>query len=531
VTASFGSNAAARGGRVRAWVRLPGWAGVALAAVAGGAQALSFAPWEFWWLQVLSTAALVALVADVRPGTAALRGWAFGASWLGVGLWWLFISLHRYGNLPAWLSVLAVALLAALLALYYGLAAGLWAQTRRGAALPDALLFAAWWLAAELARGRFFTGFPWIAGGYAHTSGALVSWAPYIGVYGLGALSAWLAAALVLGLGTGPWRRGARELPRRLVPLAAPVLMVAAGFALPQDFTRSTGTLDVTLLQTDVAQDVKFDDDQIRLALAWHRERFDRARGQLVVTPESSLPVLPDQIPPELWGAYQRPFLAPGRAALVGTFTGNDEVGYTNSVIGLDATHRVTAASAYHYGKRHLLPFGEFIPPGFKWLVDLMHIPIGDQAHGTETAPFEFDGQRVRPLVCYEDLFGEDFAGSMVGPRAATLMANVSNLAWFGTFMIQDQHLQFSRMRAIEFQRPQVRATNTGATAVIDHLGRVTARLPPAVAGQLDARVEGRIGDTPYGLWLARWHLAPLWMLAAAVFLVTRLASRRDPWR
>jgi apolipoprotein N-acyltransferase len=276
-----------------------------------------------------------------------------------------------------------------------------------------------------------------------------------------------------------------------------------------------------------VAQDDKFDPEHIRDALAYHLNRFNAARGQLVVTPESSLPVLPVQIPKDVWLAYQHPFDAPGHAALVGIFTGDDDHGYTNSVVGLDAKHHMTDSTYYHYGKRHLLPFGEFVPPGSRWMIEMMKIPIGDQARGVDTASFAVGGQRVRPLICYEDLFGEDFAPAVIGPDGATVLANVTNLAWFGKRMIQDQHLQFSRMRALEFERGQVRATNTGATAVIDYKGNVTARLPPAIEGQLDATVEGRIGDTPYAIWVAKWKLWPLWGLALAGILVG-LAMRRD---
>jgi apolipoprotein N-acyltransferase len=196
-------------------------------------------------------------------------------------------------------------------------------------------------------------------------------------------------------------------------------------------------------------------------------------------------------------------------------------------VVGLAAHHHVSDASEYHYGKRHLLPFGEFVPPGFHWFVALLDIPIGDQARGHDTASFEVAGQRVRPLICYEDLFGEDFVDAVVGPHGATLLANVSNLAWFGPMMIQDQHLQFSRMRALEFQRGQVRATNTGATAVVDWHGDVTARLVPLSRGRLDAEVEGRIGDTPYAEWLAKVGLWPLWAVAGAIVLLGIVARRR----
>ena len=503
-----------------------GWRALVLALAAGAAQALSFAPVEFWWLEVLATGALVALLADAPARAAAARAWAFGFGWLTAGFWWLYISLHVYGFLPAWLSVLAVAVLAALMALYYAIAGWAWARLRRNRPLVDAVLFSAVWLMAELARGQFLTGFPWIAGGYAHTSGPLAAWAPYVGVYGIGALAAFVAAAvaLVLLAQRGPRTRAPLfTLGPMLVPLAA----LVAGLALPQAFTRSTGVLTVSLLQPNVAQDDKFEESHVQQALAWHVVKLASAPGQLVVTPESSLPILPVQIPRETWQAYEKPFNKTGRSALVGVFTGDDEHGYTNSLVGLDTTHHMTDGSFYRYGKRHLLPFGEYVPRGFHWFVAMLKIPIGDQASGVDTASFTVGAQRVRPLICYEDLFGEDFAPAMVGPNAATLMTNATNLAWFGRRMIQDQHLQFSRMRALEFQRGQVRATNTGATAVIDWQGRVTARLPADVEGELDAEIEGRIGDTLYGFWLAKLKLWPLWGLALAQILFVLLVPKR----
>ena len=123
---------------------------------------------------------------------------------------------------------------------------------------------------------------------------------------------------------------------------------------------------------------------------------------------------------------------------------------------------------------------------------------------------------------CFEDLFGEDMVQSLVGADAATILVNVSNLAWFGPRLVQDQHLQFSQMRALEFERPVIRSTNTGATAVVDHHGRVAARLPPLVAATLDAKVEGRIGETPYARWLAAAGLWPLAVAAAALLLALR---------
>lgn len=195
-----------------------------------------------------------------------------------------------------------------------------------------------------------------------------------------------------------------------------------------------------------------------------------------------------------------------------------------------EASVGARTTARYHYDKHHLVPFGEFIPFGFRWFVNLMQIPLGDFARGPLVAPsFRVAGERVAPNICYEDLFGEELA-QRFGPAgdAPTIFANVSNIAWFGDTIAIDQHLNISRMRTLELQRPMIRATNTGATAVIDHTGRVTAQLPRLTKGVLDATVEGRQGVTPYAQWIAAgggvWPLA----LGAGVLAALLALARRD---
>lgn len=483
------------------------WPLVMLAA--GGLHTAAFAPLEWWPLQIVAVALLAAAVGGATPRQAAWRGLCFGFSWLASGLWWLYISMHDFGGMPAPMAALAVALLAAALSLYLAGAMAWFAWRRSGRPLVDGLAFAACWLLAELARAQFLTGFPWLASGYAHSTGPLAALAPWVGVYGMGAVAALTAVALAAAT-----RAVTRSWALLGVALAAPV---AAALA-PAEFTQPAGRLRVSLLQPNVPQDLKFDPERIVAQMAALQAQLQAARGELVVTPESVLPVPRDRLDPGDWEALTAPFRSGERSALLGTFLGNDQEGYVNSLVGVSA-----AGETYAYGKRHLLPFGEYVPPGFHWFVDMMQIPLGDQASGRTEAAFAVGAQRARPLICYEDLFGEDFARSVTGPEAATLLVNASNLAWFGPRMVQDQHLQFSRLRALEFQRPLVRATNTGSTAAVDHRGVVTGRLPPEVAGTLDVVVEGRQGSTPYARWLADWGLWPLWALA----LIGALATRR----
>lgn len=473
----------------------------ALALGAGLLHTAAFAPTGAWWLQILALALLFAIVERATPRAAALAGALFGLAWLASGLWWLHISMHQFGGIPWLAAALAVALLAAFLSGYYALALGLtarWIAPGRWRVL--ALVPA--WLLAELARASWFSGFPWIASGYAHTVGPLAGWAPWLGVYGICALAALAAAGLV-------W------LKRGAVAWAAPALLVPlAGLLLPQDFTSSTGKLAVSLVQPSIPQDQKFDAARFSANLETLASLIESARGRAVITPESVVPLPLAELDPATLARLSRP----ERPALLGSFLGNEHDGFVNSVVAL--------GGSYHYGKRHLLPFGEFIPPGFGWFVHAMNIPLDDQARGDHQRPWAVAGQRLRPLICYEDLFGEDIVQSAVGPDAATVFVNVSNLAWFGTLMIQDQHLQFSQMRALEFQRPVVRSTNTGATAVVDHHGLVTARLPALVRGVLEAEVDGRAGSTPYARWLAAWGLWPLWAATLLALLGLRRAAQ-----
>ncbi|WP_428425828.1 apolipoprotein N-acyltransferase [Methylibium sp.] len=501
--------------------RRPLWAELLLAAAAGGLHAFSFAPQDAGWLQLAGVVLLAWRAGAQGSATrAALLGGAFSTAWLAGGVWWLFISLHRYGGLPAWLAVAAIALLCAFLSLYLAAAMAAWVRWRPRSPWRGALLFAALWLLAELARGVLFTGFPWVAAGYAHSDSALAGLAPWLGVYGIGAVSAGiaaLAAAALVTAGRVRWTLAAVALAVWWAPLA-----------LPQRFTEATGTLSVALLQGNVAQDEKFASERQPEDLAWTLRALIGARADLVIAPETAIPLLPSQLPEGLWDGLRNAFSEGERAALVGLPLGDPQAGYTNSVAGLSRDAAALPGGAYRYDKHHLVPFGEFIPLGFRWFVDLMNMPLGDFNRGPLVAPsFGVKGERVAPNICYEDLFGEELAARFAGSGdAPTILANVSNIAWFGESVAIDQHLQISRLRSLELQRPMLRATNTGATVIIDHRGQVTRRLAPHTRGVLEGPVQGRSGLTPFAWWAGRFGLWPLLLAALALFAAT---ARRRP--
>ena len=508
-----------------------------LAVAAGLAQAASLAwPWSgeaLWWLQLVSMAMLAWLV---RPHAHQAIGWRRGAllgglfatAWLAGTFWWLFISLHTYGGLAAPLAVAAVLGLAAFLGSYYAVVSGLFCHLAPTSKARAALLFGAAWLLAELARGTLWTGFPWGAGGYAHVDGPLSVLARSVGVYGVGALAAVLAMGVVQvrQADLRSWRLWLLGLACAAGLAGASLQRTCAVDLCHTPMQRPAPALTLELLQGNIPQDEKFQQGSgVPVALQWYAKALRDAKADLVVAPETAIPLLPQQLMPGYLEGLQSRYAEGSQAALLGIPMGDEVLGYSNSVLALSPA---TGGASYRYDKHHLVPFGEFIPPFFKWFTAMMNIPLGDFNRGAVgQASFAWAGQRIAPNICYEDLFGEELGARFADPaQAPTVFVNFSNIGWFGNTVAIDQHLHISRMRALEFERPMVRATNTGATAIIDHRGVVTHQLERHTRGVLRGEVEGRGLDaqsgwaiTPFAWWVSRWGLMPLWALAGLTLL------------
>jgi apolipoprotein N-acyltransferase len=501
------------------------------AVIAGLCHGISLAtPWDGQprgWLQLVALGFLVwQLHRARRPSEAAVLGWLFATAWLCATFWWLFVAMNTYAGLAGWLAGLAVWLLAAILAIYYAIAAYAYAALKPPRALGAAMLFASVWLLAELARGVWFTGFGWGAAGYAHIDG-LARFARFVGAYGIAALVAFIASLIAIWFHT-PMNSRQIWMP----VMAASVAGVMAW--TPWTYSEAAGKLQVTLLQGNIPQDQKFQPGTgVIDALRWYGEQMATATAPLVVAPETAIPLLPRDLPADYWTSLRLRYSQGSQAVLFGIPLVGAQGGYTNSVVGLrpgDAA--VNEAVNYRYDKHHLVPFGEFVPPLFRWFTEMMNIPLGDFSRGDVGQPsFEWQGQRLAPNICYEDLFGEELAQRFTDPaQAPTVFVNVSNIGWFGNTVAIDQHLNISRMRALEFERPFIRATNTGETAIIDHRGHVSHSLARLTRGVLQGEVQGRNGLTPFAWWASRFGLWPLWLggaIVVAVAWISRLGRVR----
>ncbi len=484
-----------------------------LAAAAGFVAVGGFAPYGLFPLPLLSVALLFRLLQN-QPGAG--RGFLTGLAW-GLGLFlggvsWLFVALNRYGGMPAPLAAVAILLFCSYLALYPALAGGLWVALQRRRPLADALLAAGLWTLAEWLRGTLLTGFPWLALGYSQTPPSpLAGYAPVLGVYGIGFLLALTAAALALA----PWRRRA-PLPALLL-LAA----VAAGglWLKERRWTEPAGApLTVSLVQTNVEQSLKWRADLVRQWLQVNLQLVREHPARLVVLPETALPMLADQLPQGYLAILTDAVAGHGGDLVFGVFEREAAGPIHNAALS------VGASPPQRYAKNHLVPFGEYSPPLFGWFYAWANIPMSDQTPGgRHQPPMIFDDQRIGINICYEDVFGAEIATAAAD---ATILLNLSNLAWYGDSLAQPQHLQMARIRALETGRPMLRSTNTGMTAAVLPDGRVEAVLPAFERAAIRVEVQGRRGETPYMRWRDR---APLTLAAAACVLALAVRRRAGP--
>jgi apolipoprotein N-acyltransferase len=486
-----------------------------IAAAAGAVAVLGFAPFSVWPAAIVAPALSYGLLAGRPAREGLLLGWAFGVGLLGFGVFWIRISLNEFGNMPAWLAYLLTLLFVAAMALYYALLGWLTARLSRGGWWVGALLaFPGLWVLFEWLRGWFLTGFPWLSLGNSQVDGPLAGFAPLVGVYGVSLLVV-LSAGLLWGLARHRGRSG-------VAAAAALGSLWLAGIGLFRvEWTRGEGEpLSAAVLQANVRQSVKWDPES----------RFPTLRAYVELTRESygsDVIVWPETAVPDFLERVREPFIEPlsreareaGAELVIGVPVLDRQQGtYYNALLSIGEGEDL-------YAKRHLVPFGEFMP--FKGLLgplaQAFEVPMSDFSSGDAERPLLRVGPHlVGASICYEDAFAAEVVEAL--PEAAYLI-NVSNDAWFGDSLAPHQHLAIARMRALENGRWLLRSTNTGISAVIDHKGRVAGTIPAFERGSLRSDIQPRAGATPFarvGNWAAIGAAFGL-VLAALV-----LGRRRD---
>lgn len=495
-----------------------------LAAVAlGAATVAGFAPLYFYPLTILALAVLAWLFERAAsPARAAALGWWFGLGFFLCGVSWVYVSLHNFGAMPVPLAALATLLFCAFLALFPAVAAYGYLKLGTPPWVRLALVLPALWTLTEWVRGWIFTGFPWLSLGYSQVPvSPLAGYAPVLGVFGVTLATVASAGLITLLAESLSRRKGAGASARAVLAHPALIGLVAlwlGGYALGHArWTQPEGTpVSVALLQGNIPQEIKWQAEGLRTTLRTYHRLALAADAKLVVFPETALPLFLNDVPPDYLASLEDHARRTGGDVLIGVPEKLPSGEYYNSVISLGASPPQT------YRKTHLVPFGEFIPlrPVLGWIVSVLAIPLQDFSRGTtDPRPLAVAGERVAVNVCYEDAFGEEIIRQL---PEATLLVNVSNVAWFGRSIAPQQHLQISQARALEAGRYMLRSTNTGMTAIIDERGHVVKAAPQFEAAVVEGTVQGRAGATPYVRWGNYAIIAICVLLIAATLAVSR---------
>lgn len=485
--------------------------------LAGGLTTLAFSPYTLWWLPLFTQALLVLfLQRAVSTKQACLLGFSYGLGWFGVGISWVHVSIDQFGGLPLAGSLGLMALLVSYLALYPMFASGLSFKLRKAGLMP--LLFAACWTLAEWLRSVLLTGFPWLSLGYSQTSAGLKDLAPLIGETGISFVLAFSAAALAqLAQQQKPVKRYSYVIIAGIIFALSPQMRAFKGW-------QQTGeTLSVLLVQGNIKQELRWAPEQEWPTMLKYMD-LTRPHFQtdLVIWPEAAIPQL-EPLAESYLDNLNRAALYANTAVISGILDYNFKTQQTwNNLIVLGKRYPDAKDGDYFYGhgnrysKHHLLPVGEFVPmeDWLRKLAPIFDLPMSSFTRGSYVQPnLVANGYHLLPAICFEIAFPAQIAANMTADTQ--LLLTVSNDAWFADSIGPLQHMQIAQMRALEFGKPLLRATNNGVTASVNASGEISKVAPQFTEAVLADTIQLTKGSTPY----SRVGDYPLQLLCAILLL------------
>lgn len=474
-----------------------------LTLIAGGLLPLSFAPFHYYPLAVISLAVLFSCWHSVTAKQAAKLGFLFGLGFFGVGVSWVYVAIHDFGQASILLATLLTAGFVGFLSLYLAVL-GWGIKTLSSADLTTRdyiLLLPVGWLVFEWFKGWFLTGFPWLELGVAQIDGPLSGYTPVISVLGVSLLTAISAGLLVVC-----WRQKVGW------PVLLLIVIWGGGLALkiPQWTQAIDKPIKASIIQGNVSQELKWNPDQLFKTLALYQARTEQhLDSDLIIWPENAVTVFYHQAKEFFLDPLAQVAAKNNTEILLGLPVLNKETDeYYNSMVALGKQE------GFYY-KSHLVPFGDYVP--FEWLrglISFFDLPMSAFRPGPISEELlQVANQPVGVSICYEDVFSTEMLRSL--PKA-TLLVNATNNAWYGDSFAPHQHLQISQNRALEMGRPILRATTNGISAVIDYKGQLVKQSAQFEEVVLTADVQPRTGPTPYVSW-GQW---PLWLLSLLMMMV-----------
>jgi apolipoprotein N-acyltransferase len=463
-----------------------------IAFICGAATTLSFAPFGWSVLAPLLLLPILYVVLTTAPRDAAAHAFWYSFGLFLTGTYWIYISVHVFGNAALWIALVLMVGLALIMAVI-GMLGG-WVASRLAQGEPWLLLFVApaAWVAAEWLRSWILTGFPWMALGYGQIDSGFAGWAPLLGVYGVSYMLVLSTTAIIPAF--------MALTPRGKIMGAAMVVApwLLGGILSLVDWTEPDGDpLRATIVQAGLSQDKKWD-RQYRQPIMDHYlvATLSVADSDIVLWPEVAIPALNDQVEPFI-SQVEREARRNEQVVLFGIL----ERSFERSVEGriYNSIMMVGAGERQVYRKHHLVPFGEYfpVPPTVRQWMKMQNLPHSDLSKGDAIQPLLTlaDGTQFSVAICYEDAFAAELLYAF---PAAGVLINVSNDAWFGDSIAAHQHLEIARMRSLEVGRETIRSTNTGISGFIAADGSLRRVGKQFEAELMTMDVQPFKGTTPY---------------------------------
>lgn len=487
-----------------------------IAVVAGMATTLAYAPFSISVLGILCPALLLVLWQNNSPRKSALIGLFYGLGLFGTGTWWIYISVHEFGHLASPLAALAALILVTYEALFPALQGYLLSRfTASSSAIRFLVFFPCSGVLSEWIRSGFMSGWHWIILGYTQIDAPLGGYAPIVGIYGLSFLS-FLTAGIFAQTGILLWGnpRFSQLWEAKLKLILVAVIWVNGALLIFYPFTEKNGkSLTVSMIQGNVPQELKWEPEALSSIVEKYHAYTRKLWGSdLIIWPEAAIPALSTVAEPFLDSLSQEA-KKHNSHVLLGIPVAEGKNFY-NAMIML-------GPSEGHYYKRHLVPFGEYLP--FKLLftpiLDALHIPMSDFTPGAEQqALLRIKDIHMAGFICYEIVEPDEVRRALLD---AELIVTITDDSWFDGSIAAEQHLQMARMRCLENGLPQLFLSSRGASAIINNKGKIERYLPEHQEGVIKALVYSVHGKTPWRHW-GSWPVLFISLLGVVATLIIR---------
>ncbi|MCE2593577.1 apolipoprotein N-acyltransferase [Motilimonas cestriensis] len=478
------------------------WLQYLCAFLLGSIAPLAFAPYSLWPVIFVSLTVFLFLIDGRSAKMGAKLGFSYAMGMYAFGITWIHVSMDLFGGMPAVATWALMALLCAYLAIFTLLTGYVAQRFKVSLKWQYWLLMPVTWLIFDWLRGHFMTGFPWLWLGYSQIDSPLAGFAPIFGVQGITLAILLICGSLVIAIKSKTWL-----WPASLIA----ALFAVGGYLNNQTFTQPLPVAKVALVQGNIDQNLKWQDEQLWPSLKLYYELSQIQEPlDLIIWPESAIAALELNVEPYLVRLNQD-MNDRGTSLITGIIEYRKaEKTYYNTLIALGDTpleHDYEPNHINRYAKHHLLPIGEFVPfeDWLRPLAPYFDLPMSSFNRGDYVqSNLLTKKNKIAPAICYEIAYSEQLRQNILDDTSMIL--TVSNDAWFGDSNGPHQHLEIAQMRALEFGRPVLRATNTGITAFIDHHGNITSRADQFKTQVITQDVVPMTGQTPYGR-IGSWPL------------------------